>query len=190
MGPKIPPSLVAFPMVGVDGGAKYADRLDIWVGDSDSHEGDIKALHAFHHPEDKDISDLGLAFSLFSRPLPYHLHMWGFLGGRKDHELFNLGEGLNFLAQHSSSQVSFYDSNHKLSFKLVSKGQWTFELQGLFSIGCLRPVNVTLTGSCKYPIREKREIPPLSSLGLSNFGKGSVVLDTDGPLFIYFPESK
>lgn len=190
MGPAVPEGLLAHPLIAVDGGARFADHFDIWVGDSDSHEGEIKADHSFHHPEKKDISDLGLAFTFFKHLQSYHLHLWGFTGGRKDHEIFNLGEALHFLKGQSNTQVSIYDSNHKLSFRLVSAGRWTLEVHSLFSLGCLFPVTFRLTGACSYQVTEKRSLPPLSSLGLSNWGSGEIVIETDGPLFIHFPEER
>lgn len=188
MGPELPPSFKELPLLGVDGGANYASSLDIWVGDADSFKGKITASHIFRHPEDKDSSDLALGLSLFQEQRHYKFHFWGFLGGRRDHEIFNLGEAMAFLDQHQECQISFYNNEGKVLYYIVGAGLWKFSHQGLFSLGTIKKQSVRLTGACKYPIEKPAIIPPLASFGLSNQGHGEMELETDGPVFVHFPE--
>ena len=80
----------------------------------------------------------------------------------------------------------------KVSFEDValgySTGTWSFERHGLFSLATIATCRVSLTGDCRYPIEGFREIPPLSSLGLSNVGHGTIYLQCEGPAFILLQE--
>lgn len=188
MGPLLPIFLKKFPVLAVDGGAHYSDEITLWVGDADSYKNEIQTPHIFKHPTEKDQSDLALALSLFKEPLNYRLHFWGFLGGRKDHELFNLGEAFAFLEQNQECEVLFYDEASVLRFHLLGSGRWKFEHHGVFSLGTLQKTLVKLTGECKYSISKSQLFNPLSSFGLSNVGFGSIELENEGPIFLYFPE--
>lgn len=190
MGPELPSELYTLPLMAVDGGANFASSMDIWVGDADSYSEEIKSGHVIRHPTEKDQSDLALALDLFIDPRHYKLHLWGFMGGRRDHELFNLGEALNFLEKHDESQILFYEDKGKIAYQVVGAGHWKFSHEGIFSLGALKRTEVTLRGDCHYPIKSGQTLSPLSSFGLSNVGHGEMNLTTDGPLFLYFPEGK
>jgi thiamine pyrophosphokinase len=188
MGPKIPDNLSHLPRICVDGGARYADTMDIWIGDADSYKEKAHANDIFKLPVDKDQSDLAVSLDLFKDPRHYKFHFWGFLGGRKDHELFNLGESLHFLEQHQECQILFYNEHSHLTFMLAGAGIWKFTHQGVFSLGTLKKTDVKLTGNVKFPIPKTHPLYPLSSLGLSNVGEGEFQLENHGPVFLYFPE--
>ncbi len=190
MGPKLPSSLMNYPLICVDGGAHFSKSMDIWIGDGDSFEKTIETDHIFKFSVDKDLSDLALAFNLFKTPLRYEFHLWGFLGGRRDHELFNLGEAFRFLETNQQGQIRFYDQNGKVTYFMVGAGQWTFSHQGLFSLGTLKETAVTMIGKCRYPITTSQVLLPLTSQGLSNLGDGEIILENEGPVFIYFPEDQ
>jgi thiamine pyrophosphokinase len=190
MGPALPDKLKHLPIIAVDGGAHFHSKLDIWVGDADSYEKEVVAGHIYRHPVEKDQSDLALALSLFKEPRHFKFHFWGFLGGRKDHELFNLGEALTFLDEQLECQIMFYDENGKILFHVLGSGHWKFSYDGLFSLGTLKKTMVRLRGECAYPIEKYQLLNPLSSLGLSNIGKGEMILENDGPVFLYYPEGK
>jgi len=189
MGP-IVPDFLSHKVVAVDGGANFVSRMDIWVGDADSVSSPVNCPHMFKHPREKAYSDLALALSLFTEKLPYTFHFWGFLGGRKDHELFNLGEGLKFLHHHPDSKIIFYGDQDKEYFHLLGPGTWELYHMGTFSMGCINETSVTLTGECQYPLRDMTKMGPLSSHGLSNEGHGKMTLQNNHPLFVYFPEGK
>jgi thiamine pyrophosphokinase len=190
MGPEAPIQLSDLPTIAVDGGAHFIENPSVWVGDADSFPGEVKASHIYKHPIEKDFSDLALAFSLLQDQRHYKIHLWGFVGGRKDHELFNLGESLNFLDSHQECQVFVYGTNGKIEFQLIGAGQWKFTHAGIFSLGSLKKTTVRLTGDCKYQIKKPYVLSPLSSFGLSNFASGEITLENSGPVFIYYPEGK
>jgi thiamine pyrophosphokinase len=137
LGSTLPDFLLSHPVLGVDGGAHFTSKLDLWVGDADSFSERPQTQHTHILPVDKDASDLNFALQLFSAAKPYKFHFWGFLGGRKDHELFNLGEALSFLDKHPESQVLLYDTHGKLSFHLIGAGDWKFTHHGTFSLGSI-----------------------------------------------------
>lgn len=190
MGPEVPEQFANLPTIGVDGGAHFTQKLDVWVGDADSYTKEILAPNIYRHPIEKDQSDLALALSLFNEQRLFKFHFWGFLGGRKDHELFNLGEALTFLEEHQECQILFYGEDGKISFHLVGSGHWKFTYTGLFSLGTLKKTLVKLFGDCHYPINKFQKLDPLTSFGLSNEGKGEMTLETEGPVFLFFPEGK
>jgi len=190
MGPALPDTFKHFPVIAVDGGAHFHSKIDVWVGDADSYDKEVTAGNIYRHPVAKDQSDLSLALSLFTDPRHYKFHFWGFLGGRKDHEIFNLGEALSFLDHHVECQIMFYDENSKILFHVLGSGHWKFSYHGLFSLGTLKKTMVRLRGDCSYPISKYQLLNPLSSLGLSNEGKGEMMLENDGPVFLYYPEGK
>jgi thiamine pyrophosphokinase len=188
IGPGLPDFLQRLPLVSIDGGSTHVDHSQIWVGDGDSLHSPLRADHIYQHPTRKDQSDLALALALFEAPLHYKFHFWGLLGGRKDHELFNFGEVTLFLENHPGAQVLFYDQKGHISFHFVGRGHWRFQASGEFSLGTFKRTRVKLTGECDYQLARSQELGVLSSFGLSNFGRGTVFLETDGPVFIHYPE--
>lgn len=190
MGPSLPENLKPKAHLAVDGGAHFTQGPLIWVGDADSFTEAVNAEVVFKAPTEKHDSDLALALSLFKEPKHYFLHLWGFLGGRGDHELFNLGEVFHFLDEHSESQAHFYNQEGRTSYFVLGAGQWKFHHHGLFSIGTLKKTSVKMTGDCRYPLGSFHSLRPLASQGLSNVANGLITVETEGPLFIYFPEGK
>jgi thiamine pyrophosphokinase len=189
MGPKLPSFLAKFPIIGVDGGAQFSERLDIWIGDSDSGLPHENCPISYRYPPEKSASDLALCLQLLKHIPRLKLHLWGFTGGRKDHELINLGECLSFLESMEDSEIHCYDSQGKVLYRFFGKGQWSFSHQGIFSLVTLKPQSLTLTGLCDYQVPERREFPPLSSMGLSNQARGQLHLQTDGPVLFIFSGS-
>lgn len=176
------PEEMLLPTVYVDGGARfkisnYAPA--IVVGDGDSFCGPHDELL----PQEKDFSDL--AFVL--RQLPAHLShlkLFGFLGGRRDHELANLGEVHRFLKQRQLlSKVEFFEGDER-RILAVGAGTLKVELNGIFSIFTLERARIQMTGACHFTLENPTELSPLSSHGLSNKGHGSVTLSCDAPCFI------
>ena len=168
------------PVIFVDGGARSRlGREGIAVGDGDSAECDMDILL---NP-DKDFSDL--AFTLTQIPVQYAtLHLVGFLGGRRDHELFNLGEVYRFLkARPGTGQASF---DNKVSG--YAAGQWEIERRGGFSIVVLEDTRLTLTGNVRYPCQQPTRFGVLDSLGLSNIGSGTIYIGCDAPVYVLLEE--
>jgi len=169
------------PLVWVDGGADhraplFRDAPGVAVGDGDS----AKSRLDQYLPQEKDYSDL--AFVLRRLPAQYtEVILFGFLGGRRDHELLNFGEAHRFLAGREAPTRLRFDQN----VRAYSKGEWQLHNHDAFSLAAIEPATVTLTGPCKYPIAEPTRIAPLSSFGLSNRSQGELVLCTDAPVFIF-----
>jgi thiamine pyrophosphokinase len=189
LGPQVPDKLLSHPLLAVDGGSAFCPRIDVWVGDRDSSHKKIDCDHQFEFSPQKDLSDFALALKLFHQLPSITLHLWGFLGGRRDHEMMNFGEICHFLSLNPSSQAIFYNAQSEDTINCLGQGQWLFNHSGLFSLASLRPVHVTLTGQCQYQITEKTQLSPLSSLGLSNIANGEFTLTNDGPVLLYLLES-
>lgn len=167
------------PVIFVDAGAHWRQGVEgISVGDGDSFKGPMDVSL----PEKKDESDL--AFAL--RHLPVSITsvvLHGFLGGRRDHELFNLGEVHRFL-QNRTAQVTFDNS-----LIAASSGLWPFEFMGLFSLFTLSTETiVTMQGKCRYSLQQT-PLPPLSSMGLSNVADGAFSIESNRPFFVSTVES-
>ncbi len=190
MGPDLPEKYLNFPVLAVDGGANWTTSMHAWVGDSDSFNAIPPSAIIFNLKPEKDSSDFSSALSLFDRQEKYTFHLWGFSGGRKDHELFVWGEILSFLDQHPESKFIIYDKNGRVEAHFLGSGHWRFNHQGPFSLGSMRKIRVKLTGDVKYPIRIESWLPALSSWGLSNEGTGNIVLENEGAAFLYYPEGK
>ena len=176
------------PLIWVDGGVNHRNadspHRGIAVGDGDSAAGDLD--HALN-PR-KDYSDLAFVLQklLHCAPAICDITLLGFLGGRRDHELFNLGESHHYLtAAQSPARIRFDNA-----ICAYSKGEWTLSLNGIFSVLVFAAANITLTGACQYPIASAREIKPVQSVGLSNVGFGKITLRADAPVFILQAESE
>ncbi len=168
------------PVIYIDGGAQFRRQDEgLAVGDGDSHDGILdEKLNPI-----KDYSDL--AYVLASLPAHFNeICLYGFLGGRRDHEWANLGEAHAFLKQrHQATQLHF---GSRISG--FSSGRWQLEIDESFSLLCLEASKVKLDGECRYQLKQKTSMEPLCSHGLSNVGHGAVILQTDKPVFIIYPD--
>lgn len=187
MGPQVPEHLLSHALLGVDGGSDFAKRLDIWVGDSDSGTKKTDCQYAFEFSSKKSSSDLNLALSLLSPLAKLTLHLWGFHGGRLDHEMINFGETSAFMETHPGSQAILYNHQGEVVAKILGQGKWSFERQGLFTVLSLRETQVIIDGECEYPLRVPTTFKPVSSLGLSNVARGTVLIHNSGPVILIFP---
>jgi len=167
------------PVIYIDGGARFrrSDR-GITVGDGDSYD---KPLDHLLETE-KDFSDLAFVLKNISGRYK-EVQLLGFLGGRKDHELFNLGEVHQFLRTNRKKCTVLFDQ----SIIAYSAGEWSFNITGIFSIAVFQKTQITLTGKCRYPLCELTTIGTLSSHGLSNEGDGEISLSSSGPVFLFYP---
>lgn len=173
------------PSVFVDGGANFLKKTValsagafpvICVGDGDSSSN----LMDERLPSVKDFSDLG--FVLRGLPISIQLvEMFGFLGGRRDHELANFGEVHRFLSARPSATVNFHDA---VGIQIVGfRGKLQMEIHGVFSVMTFAPANVGISGDCQY--KYEGRLDSVESLGLSNVGQGRVALTCDLPCFIF-----
>ena len=168
------------PVVWVDGGADWRGDFSAGfaVGDGDSCGGELDQYLDIN----KDFSDLGYVL----RRLPGgfdEVILRGFLGGRRDHEWFNLGEAHHFLKAATVPKVVRFVSG----LTAYSAGEWRFSADDLFSLAALESATVRLSGACQFPISTPTKITAFSSFGLSNIGFGEIVLHTDAPVFVFQP---
>ena len=184
------PHYLESPTIYIDGGARlqrcYASSQVskfpmITVGDGDSLGDDNKL--DLRLDRDKDFSDL--AFAL--RHIPDSIQsviMLGFLGGRRDHELANLGEVHAFAKRRSTpTEIKFFEYG-QCKIRVILCGQSQIEIHGLFSIFVLEKARFSLRGQCRFQVPEPRSLEPMSSLGLSNEGFGQILVNCDQPFFV------
>lgn len=165
------------PLVYVDGGTYQRQNGEGFsVGDGDSYDG---TLDQVLNPR-KDFNDLSFPLRYLPQSVKT-IHLWGFLGGRRDHEAANLGE-IHALLSHVSAPRTIVLDDEVLAF---SAGQWSFEWQGLFSLLAFESTNVRLEGDCEYQLLEWTTLLPFSSAGLSNIANGKVILEVQKPVFIF-----
>ncbi len=163
------------PIIFVDGGAGARIQEEGFsVGDGDSFIGELDEVL----PKEKDFSDL--AFVLRNIPSYVNeLKLFGFLSGRRDHELVNFAEIHSFLKNCPTPTKVYFDKD-VIAF---SKGTWNVEVDGIFTLFAFEEIEVKLSGDCKYPIAKK--LKPLSSEGLSNIGTGKITFINNAPLFLF-----
>lgn len=164
------------PVIFVDGGSvrrEGNEGLCVGDGDSSTIPMDIKL-----DPR-KDLSDLSFALSLLPAKVK-EIALDGFLGGRRDHELLNLGEVFHFLSCRHLPCAVFFD--HEIV--ALTKGHWQLAIDGLFSLMTIETTCVNLSGKCEYQIDPPQEVAPLSSFGLSNIAKGEISIQTNNPIFV------
>jgi thiamine pyrophosphokinase len=190
MGPPLPQSFFHHPILAVDGGARFTEKMVAWIGDSDSVQAAPASPVVIKLSPEKDASDFSCALGFFQNHLNYTFHLWGFSGGRKDHELFVWGEILSFLEKHPKSKMILYGASGRIEEHFLGSGQWRFQHKGLFSLGSIREIRVKLTGDVKFPILTESPLPALSSLGLSNIGNGEIILENEGAAFLHYPEKE
>jgi thiamine pyrophosphokinase len=181
------PKTINHPFIYVDRGTNFRGNLrkmakkgylDISVGDGDSSNFPMD----FNLPEEKDYSDLKFALDLIP-PNVEKINLWGFLGGRRDHEIINFGEVNNWLLKSKNNVVFLFEK--KVLAK--SKGTLTLNIKGIFSLVVFQKTKIKLKGKCHYKLPKYKEISPLSSQGLSNLGDGEVTIEANGPFFLFLP---
>lgn len=174
------PKALSSPTLFVDGAIKLRpkkpDMPCFAVGDGDSSNPDLmdKLL-----PPKKDVSDLGYLLQTLP-PIP-HVELWGFVGGRIDHQIAVWGEAHQYLL-HSLGYISF-DSGRSGYF-FSGKKSHKVQVQEGFSLFSIEPNEFKIHGEVEYSVNQFMRINPLSSLGLSNTGFGSVELEARRPLLL------
>lgn len=179
-------------VVFIDGGAVHEKKFSKFIkkrsltpqyyGDGDSSK---KVMG--HKKESQNLSDL--AYYLESCALKKSHNTYkdyvflGFLGGRIDHELINIGEifrFMNFFSTKNAPKVSMED---KIEF--FTKGHIETEIHGVFSVACLNKSSFKISGKCLYKTKGAIILEGLSSRGLSNIGSGVVKIDSTTPIAVF-----
>jgi thiamine pyrophosphokinase len=161
----------------VDGGSQFRNNNEgVSVGDNDSS---VIPLDIVLNTK-KDFSDLGYTLEHITENFEF-INLYGFLGGRRDHELINYAEVGRFLESRSVETIVCFENK----VKAFSSGKWEFKLEGTFSLFAFKPCNIKIIGACEYQIPELSPFSELSSFGLSNEASGAVTITSDGPIFIF-----
>lgn len=163
-------------LVFVDGGTRFRhDKEGFSVGDGDSYPKSLDETL----PQQKDFSDL--AYVLNHADAFAEIEAWGFWGGRKDHELANLGEFHRFLKRQKKAEVQL--PPHARGF---SAGEWNVNITELYSLLTLESNDIEMTGNTQYPVMPAQTFLPLSSFGISNQGSGEVIIRASRPFFLFY----
>ncbi len=165
--------------LGVDGGALQAppDGFDLTVGDGDSGQAPLDVRWPIH----KDATDLELTLGLL--PAGVATTLWGFWGGRMDHQMAVWGalharcalDGMAF-------DVEGPQGDH---LTVRPSGEHAFSAAGLFSLWSLVPARFTIRGACRYLLEAPTLCAPLSGHTLSNHAHGAFSVGSDAPFFLY-----
>ena len=171
------------PSIFIDGGLNHGHYpfkhpSNFSLGDGDSRGPKAPPLD-IKLPENKDISDTGHAINHLPSGVQY-LQLFGFLDGRRDHQLCLYSLLLNWCAKKDGRQWSM--EGQVLGF---SSGEHTLVLSGTFSLLTLTFCRLKITGQCRYPLTEETEISPLSDLCLSNIGHGEVTIWHSTPILLF-----
>ena len=179
-----PIGLSSVPQIALDGGDRFALQPVLVVGDGDSRAGTSAA--PFQQKPDQDQTDLAFALKLVNPGRWTDLHLFGFLGGRKDHELAAIGEVCRALAiRMDLTRATFYDSTGDLAFTVHNIGTHAFVHHGVFSVLAFESARFTISGACRFPIRDQTLLS-FSGIGISNVGEGEFTIQSSG-VFMMLP---
>lgn len=185
VGCHIPPNFLPdVPEIAVDGGIFFARDPILWAGDGDS--GTPPANVPTFFKQDQNITDLRFTLDGVRDWAWDTLHLIGFLGERKDHELANFGEIYAEMNRRPNfNMAAFYDMQLHAKVYMLQQGTFDLEVQGLFSVIAFEETTVTLSGACDYPCNDLK-LQPLSGAGVSNKGAGMVAITAAKPVMVIF----
>lgn len=170
-------------LIFVDGGTRHLDRfaahpLKYSLGDGDSAPSGLKFDQLFDPI--KDETDLELAL----QSLPEHsfsLSLWGFLGGRRDHEMAAYGAVAQFLLDRPEQNEVHFDGINKI----LAPGSHQLEFSGGFSLIAFYLTTLHLDGNIDYKCDDVIELKPFSGRGISNKAYGRFELSCNSPLLLW-----
>ncbi len=172
-------------VIFVDGGINFKNNIKVKdfdsIGDQDSTTSSLNTVL----DKNKDRSDLYHAFALAKLDdRPRELDLYGFIGGRLDHQLFNIGEAYQVLKQLEKIQrINFYLKEKKY-LSVLQIGENKIFHEGQFSLSSIDECSIELTGNIKYT--GTRNLIPLSSQGLSNISYGEFKITSDQPIIFFY----
>lgn len=188
------PSQLGLSTIYVDGGLRHkknsVQKNSISIGDGDSHEGRPEDIDILVQKE-KDQSDLALALSLLGKinSACSTLKLYGFYGGRLDHQLAIFGELRNSLSHFKFlERIDLYGPHSAAIKTTLLKKSMTFNSQNTFSLTMFEETMTSISGQVKYPL-SNHNVGPFSSLSLSNQARGQVEITVDKPALIHFNEA-
>lgn len=167
------------PQIAVDGGIRFAVDPVIWAGDGDSAGA---APPQFKHGQDE--TDLRFCLNGIRGWGWRELHLFGFLGGRRGHELANFGEIQSEMGTRPGfTRAVFYENALAPAVYFFQEGRHKLAVQGGFSLLSLTPARVRISGACAYAT-DAIDLRALSGRGVSNSGSGDVVFDSSVPFMV------
>lgn len=170
------PRLKAENIIYVDAGTNFkTSTFGFSVGDNDSYSGFLDQTLS----QDKNFSDLSYVLDCIKKPESV-IELLGFRGGRADHDLMNLAEAHQFLKRTPESIVHF-----DTEISAYSSGPCDLNFNGTFSVFAFEKVKIQFSGACKYKIEPEGSFRELSSQGLSNVAEGLVIIESNGPFFVF-----
>jgi thiamine pyrophosphokinase len=170
------------PQIAVDGGGAFAVEPVLWAGDGDS--GPVPNSIPAFLKTNQDMTDLRFCLEGIRSWDWKELHIFGFLGERKDHELANLGEiYTEFKNRPKFSRAVFYSAQDRPHIHFFQAGETKFGLHGTFSVFTLETGEISINGKCRYQA-DKLLISPLSGRGISNEAFGEVEISCTHPFFV------
>ncbi len=172
--------LATVPQIAVDGGVAFALKPVLWVGDGDSSPSGAPVIFK----DSQDETDLRFCLNGVRGWRWRNLHLFGFLGGRRDHELANFGEiQAEFKSRAAFTSAVFYDDKLEAAVRFFSKGAHRVNISGVFSLLALEPAIASISGDCDYAAASVA-LPVLSGRGISNRGHGMVDIFCDVPFMV------
>lgn len=168
------------PQVAVDGGIEFALKPVLWVGDGDSSSSGTPAVFK----DSQNETDLRFCLNGVRNWAWRELHLFGFLGGRRDHELANFGEihaELKTRARFTSAVL--YDEKLEAAVRFFRAGAHRVNISGAFSLLSLEDCVADISGDCDYAA-SGAVLPALSGRGISNHGRGVVDISCTAPFMV------
>lgn len=171
----------------VDGGLDHASaafKNAVSIGDGDSTGKPMDIVLS----RDKDRGDLHFAIMESLKRGANKAKLYGFIGGRLDHQILLLGD-LLALSQEEHLCFEIYEKE-RLRMEILPSGEHEFDYKGAFSVFTHTEQKILYQGDCKYPI--KKEYPqllkPFSTKGISNYSSSKFALKSEGSLCVFFFE--
>lgn len=172
--------LAGVAQVAVDGGIEYALKPVLWAGDGDSGSSGTPVVFK----DNQDETDLRFCLNGVRGWNWRELHLFGFLGGRRDHELANFGEiHAELKTRANFTSAVFYDDKLEPAVRFFRAGAHCVNISGVFSLLALEPAVADISGDCDYAAAGV-SLPLLSGRGISNRGRGMVDIACTAPFMI------
>jgi thiamine pyrophosphokinase len=167
--------------VAVDGGSVSNADFNLWVGDGDSGHPPpgVEALWKTNQDE----TDFGYALRHIDQKPWTTIHLVGFWGGRRDHELAILGELNSVLKTHQGRRVVLYNEVFEPIAEMFTPGSHSISFHGIFSALALEEGFLSLSGNIQFSAN-KTLLKPLSGQGISNRAEGDFSFACTMPLLI------
>lgn len=173
--------------VAIDGGIEFALKPALWVGDGDSSPPaapESKSATPVAFKDNQDETDLRFCLNGVRDWAWRELHLFGFLGGRRDHELANLGEiHAELKSRANFISAVFYDEKLEPAVRFFRAGAHRVKINGAFSLLSLEGCTADISGDCDYAAAGT-ELPALSGRGISNRGRGMVEISCTAPFML------